>query len=414
MANLSIQNQQWLMSSLDQNQNKIMDELSVADSLKNSLDTNQNNHLETDEVMAALQADQIDIRQGVIIPRKQQTFIAGRETLVNVQQSVKNTLRGVGFPRAMDGVNLVVDLFVEDNRSPSERKADRNRYLSVSNVAYLAEVHKMRDGLRVVVDMTANATDAQTKAIHQTAAKALDSSLTWGTGVSVTSYLLGVGGLESINNGLQVAYSSLKATLNSVESQSAKIPDPVSRVVAADQKISEAFRNVAHLEQQSYQSENRLQSLAEQAKHKDDQVTGRTGPYALVGAGVGALAGATAGYFLGGNQLKSAAIGAGIGSAVSAGAAALYGKNVDQGYRNQASELRQQIQAIKQFDPVQSRSVVQDLNQNLYSLSIETHGTINLDQAHYLEQEMGKVQDQTQKVLNELETAQRGYNSSDQ
>ena len=410
MANLSVSNQQWLVTSLDRNQNKTLEELEVAPELKARLDSNKNDQLESSEVAAALQADSIVIEQGKIVPRGgQQPFLEGRETLVNVHKSVNNTLRGVGVPRVMDGLNLVGELFFEDNRSAAQRKADRDRYLSLSNVAYLAEVSKMRNGLRTVADMTANATDAQIRAIHQTAKKALDSSLTWGTGVSVTSYLIGVGGLESINNGLQVTYSSLKSTLNSIEKQSAQIPDPAAKVAATDKQIAAAFSQVANLETLSSQSASRLSSLAEQAQQMDAKVTGRTGPYALIGAGAGAVAGAAAGYFLGGNQLKTAAIGAGVGSALTAGAGALIGKGVDQRYRNKATDLRQQMQAIEQFDPAKSRSQLQSLNQNLYDISLQTQGRMGLDQAHHLEQEVGKVDAQTQKVLNELATAQKGY-----
>lgn len=406
MTAISKSNQQWLVQSLDRNQNQKLEELTVSPELKAQLDRNQNGELQTHEVQQALQADRIEIRQGQILEHRPQSYaVQGRETLEHVHSNVSETLHAphVVAPRAADVIDAVVSLLVEDKRSPEQRRRDRMHQLELSNLSYMSAVGSMRSSLRTVIDMTAEASDSRSKAIHASAQSALNSSASWGTGVAVTGFLLGVSGLESINNGLQVAYSSLKSNLQSIEAQTRNLPEPVSKIQATDHQIASAFAQVQNLEKLQGQNDQSLRSLSEQSQAMTAKVTGRTGPYALVGAGAGAVAGAAAGYFLGGRNLKSALVGAGVGTAASAGLGALVGSGIDHSYHNKAQALQKQIETLKSFQPEQDRQKLQDLNHKLYDLSVQTQGLLDLDSAGALEHQANEVSNQVGQVQQKLD-----------
>jgi hypothetical protein len=412
MPSISASNQQWLLKSLDSNQNQVMDELKVEDSLKQRLDSNQDGQLNTQELQVALAQDSVEIRNGAVLAKQAQPLvIEGKQTLETVHQQVRRTLSAphVVTPRAADVVDAVASLLIEDKRSYAEQQADRRRYLEVSNISYLSAVSSMRSSLQNVADMTANGTDARTKAIHASAKASLNSSLSWGTGVAVTGWLIGVSGLESLNNGLQVAYSNLKGTLNQIENQSKDLPEPAKTLAASDQKIASAFAQMQTLEKQQSQNNAALDSLSGQALAMEKKVTGRAGDYALVGSGLGVVAGATAGYFLGGNNLKGALMGAGLGAGGSAGLGALIGKGIDSSYKGKAEALKKQMASIQGFKPDQARNQLQNLNQSLYRLSTQTQGSLDLDTAQRLDQDLKAVMTQADKAIGELTQVQKAY-----
>ncbi|PIQ23129.1 hypothetical protein COW36_00190 [bacterium (Candidatus Blackallbacteria) CG17_big_fil_post_rev_8_21_14_2_50_48_46] len=412
MPSISASNQQLLLKSFDSNQNQRLEELQVSPELKAKLDSNRDGELSASEVQTALGQDAVEIRQGSLQPASAQGLqIVGKETLQNVHQSVARTLSAphVVAPRAADVVDAVASLLIDDKRSYAEQQADRRRYLEMSNLSYLSAVSSMRTSLRTVADMTAQGTDSRSRAIHSSALSALNSSTAWGTGVAVTGYLLGVSGLESVNSGLQVAYSGLKSQLNQIEAQTRNLPHPAQALQAADQKIAQAFAQAETLKNQQAQTDQTLESLSGQALEMEKKVTGRTGPYALVGTGVGVVAGATAGYFLGGGNLKSALIGAGAGAGGSAALGALVGKGIDHSYASKAEALHGQINTLKSFQPERPLGQLKSLNQSLYDLSLETRGTLDLDRAQGLEKSLQGVAAQAEKVQAELNQVQAAY-----
>lgn len=412
MPSISASNQQWLLKSLDSNQNQIMDELKVDESVKQRIDSNQDGQLNTQEVQVALTQDSIEIRNGAILAKQAQPLvITGKQTLETVQQQVRRTLSAphVVTPRAADVIDAVGSLLIEDKRSYAEQQADRRRYLEVSNISYLSAVSSMRSTLQNVADMTANGTDSRTKAIHASAKASLNSSLSWGAGVAVTGWLIGVSGLESLNSGLQVAYSNLKGTLNQIENQTQHLPEPAKSLAASDQKIAAAFAQMQTLEKQQSQNNATLDSLSGQALAMEKKVTGRAGDYALVGSGLGVVAGAAAGYFLGGKNLKGALIGAGVGAGGSAGLGALIGKGIDSSYKGKAEALKKQMASIQGFKPDQARSQLQNLNQSLYRLSTQAQGALDLDTAQRLDQDLKVLQTQADKAMGDLNQVQKAY-----
>jgi hypothetical protein len=412
MPSISASNQQWLLKSLDTNKNQIMDELVVEPALKARLDSNQDGQLSQTEVLQALGQDQIEIKNGAIGSlQAQPLLIEGKQTLETVHQQVHRTLSSphVVAPRAADVIDVVGSLLIEDKRSYSEKQADRRRYLELSNISYLSAVSSMRSTLQNVVDMTANATDSRSQSIHASAKASLSSSMSWGTGVAVTGWLIGVSGLESVNSGLQVAYSNLKGSLNAIKNKSENLPEPDKTLKASDQKIAQAFNQMQTLEKKQSSNDATLNSLSDQAQAMELKVTGRAGNYALVGTGLGVVAGATAGYFLGGANLKGALIGAGVGAGGSAGLGALIGKGIDSSYQSKAEVLKKQMASIQSFKPDQARSQLQNLNQTLYRLGSQTQGPLDLDRAQGLDNDLKGLETQADKVIGELNQVQKAY-----
>ena len=126
----------------------------------------------------------------------------------------------------------------------------------------------------------------------------------------------------------QAAFETLNTTLRSIAEQTKDLPDVQSAMKATDGSIAKAFNNISAIEKATVSAQDVGSKLDRLADEQQAQATGRTTPFAGVGAGIGAVAGAAIGYFAGGKNIKSAGIGAGVGLAASAGIGALIGHSI--------------------------------------------------------------------------------------
>lgn len=186
---------------------------------------------------------------------------------------------------------------------------------------------------------------------------------------------------EMINTNLQAAYETMNNSLKAIEQQTRDLPDLQQNLRATDAAISRAFSNITAIEN-SPESANAVGSrLRKEADATDAQATGRTAPYAGVGAGIGAVAGGAIGFFAGGKNVKNAAIGAGIGAAAAAGIGALIGHSKDQGFKDQASGLRTLADKVESYNPQADKAAAMAENQNLYNAMFEARTARDIDRA---------------------------------
>jgi hypothetical protein len=186
---------------------------------------------------------------------------------------------------------------------------------------------------------------------------------------------------EMINTNLQAAYATMNNSLKAIEQQTNDLPDLQQNIRGTDAAISRAFSNITAIEN-SPESANAVGSrLRKEADATDAQATGRTAPFAGVGAGIGAVAGGAIGFFAGGKNVKNAAIGAGIGAAAAAGIGALIGHSKDQGFKDQASGLRTLADKVESYNPQADKTAAMAENQNLYNSLFEARSARDIDRA---------------------------------
>jgi hypothetical protein len=65
--------------------------------------------------------------------------------------------------------------------------------------------------------------------------------------------------------------------------------------------------------------------------------------------------------------------------------------------------------SIQGFKPDQARNQLQNLNQSLYRLSTQTQGSLDLDTAQRLDQDLKAVMTQADKAIGELTQVQKAY-----
>jgi len=186
---------------------------------------------------------------------------------------------------------------------------------------------------------------------------------------------------EMINTNLQAAYATMNNSLKAIEQQTNDLPDLQQNIRGTDAAISRAFSNITAIEN-SPESANAVGSrLRKEADATDAQATGRTTPFALTGAGIGAVAGGAIGFFAGGKNVKNAAIGAGIGVFAAAGIGALIGHSKDQGFKDQASGLRTLADKVESYNPQADKAAAMAENQNLYNSLFEARSARDIDRA---------------------------------
>jgi hypothetical protein len=391
MGNIQFSNQQWLVRSLDKNNNNVMDELQVDPRVKEKVDSDRNGSISRTELTTALQNDAVEISGGVIREnRGVQLFTNGLETLKNVHATATHSWGHVFTPTLM-----------QDDTLP-----ERYNKLVDSNRAYASAISRQESALRSIRDMTAGATDATSRALNIQADTALRSA-SWRTWTGTFQDLLATGHssdtgtvrqMEMANTHFQAAYETLNTTLRSMASQTRDLPDVKAAFKDADGSLNRAFNNITQIEQASVSAQDVGSKLDRLADQQQAQATGRTAPYAGVGAGLGAVAGAALGFFAGGRSLKSAGIGAGIGLAASAGVGALIGRGIDMKYIGAASDLRQLSNDVRAYNPEAEKRKLLPETEKTYNAILEARQHHDLDNARVTTNELNSVKNRVAPV----------------
>ena len=388
---VNFSNQEWLVRSFDSNNNKVMDELKVDPRVKDKVDTDKDGQISSGELVSALKADAVEISQGTITESKgMQLFTNGLETLKNVHATATNSWGHVFTPT-----------FFQDDTLP-----ERYNKLVDSNRAYTSAISRQESALRSVRDMTANASDATSRALNIQASTALNSA-SWRTWTGTFQDLLSMGNssdegtvrqMEMANTNFQAAFETLNTTLRSIAEQTKDLPDVQSAMKATDGSIAKAFNNISAIEKATVSAQDVGSKLDRLADEQQAQATGRTTPFAGVGAGIGAVAGAAIGYFAGGKNIKSAGIGAGVGLAASAGIGALIGHSIDMKYIGAADDLRKLSGEVRSYNPEAEKGKLLNETQNTYNTILEAREHHDLDNARVSTNNLRSIQSRVSPV----------------
>ncbi len=400
-GNINLSNQQWLVKSFDTNKNGVMDELKVDPQARGKVDTNNDGQVSQGELVGALKSDAVEINQGTITTKKPgNIYVEGLETLKNVRTTAKNNWGHVYTPT----------LWQDDTID------ERFNKLVDSNRAYSSAVNRQESALRSIRDMTAGKSDATSRAINIQAESALRST-TWNRWMSVVDQLGGAFAndynleqMQSANTNLEIAYNTLNTTLRAIAEQTNDLPDVKGSIQATDKSISNAFGAIHAIENHAktpQQVHTRLNSLADQVQAESG---GRTGLWGGIGAGVGAVGGAAIGYFAGGKNIKSAAIGFGTGLAVGGGAGALAGNMKDKALLGEAQSLRDLAGDVTQYNPDAAKNKLMGATQGLYNETLNARNSHDLDRARVNTNSINNIRSQVNPVGNEAKRILDGYN----
>jgi hypothetical protein len=398
-GSIQFSNQQWLVRSLDKNNNNVMDELKLDPRVKDKVDTDKNGEVSRNELTSALQSDAVEINQGVITESKGiQIYTKGLETLKNVHTTASNSWGHVFTPS-----------FFQD-----DTLGERYNKLVDSNRAYTSAIDRQESALRSIRDMTANAPDATSRALHIQADTTLRSA-SWRTWTGTFQNLLAMGNssdehtvrqMEMANTNFQAAFETLNNTMRSIADQTKNLPDVQAALKATDNSISKAFSNITQIENASISAQDVGSKLDKLADETQAKATGRTTPYAGVGAGIGAVAGAAIGFFAGGKNIKAAGIGAGVGLAASAGIGALIGSSIDSKYKGAADDLRNLSSEVRSYNPAAEKGKLLDETQKTYGAMLEAREHHDLDNAQVsannfrsIQSRVAPVEKQSERIL---------------
>lgn len=204
---------------------------------------------------------------------------------------------------------------------------------------------------------------------------------------------------EQINSSLQSSYATMNAALNAITQQCRDLPDLQASLSATNKTISQAFSNLNAIETSSKSGSQVANNIRKEADATDAKATGRTAPYAGIGAGVGAVAGAAIGYFAGGKNVKNAMIGAGVGAAASGGIGALIGHGIDSGYKGQASSLRDLAGRVESYNPANDKAQTIKTNQSLYNQLLNARDAHDLDRARVVDKDIDALRGQVSPIV---------------
>jgi hypothetical protein len=398
-GSIQFSNQQWLARSLDKNNNNIMDELKVDPRVKEKVDTDKDGQISRAELTSALQSDSVEVSQGTITESKGiQIYTNGLETLKNIHTTASNSWGHVFTPT-----------FFQDDTLP-----ERYNKLVDSNRAYTSAIDRQESALRSIRDMTANSPDATSRALHIQADTTLRSA-SWRTWTGTFQNLLSMGNssdegtvrqMEMANTNFQAAFETLNNTMRSIADQTKNLPDVQAALKGTDSSISKAFSNVTAIENATISAQDVGSKLDKLADQQQAQATGRTAPYAGVGAGIGAIAGAAIGFFAGGKNIKAAGIGAGVGLAASAGIGAMIGSSIDKKYIGEAEGLRKLSSEVRSYNPEAAKGKLLDETLNTYNAMLEAREHHDLDNAQVsannfrsIQSRVSPIEAQSERVL---------------
>lgn len=426
-----------LARSLDTNKDGYMNELQATESIKQRVDTNGDGKISRGELASAMKADMVEVNSGIIREsRGMNVYTKGLETLKNV-----NTIAN----------NSISYTFTHDYRN--YEGADRARVLQDSNREYAVAVRKMETSLRSIYDMTRGNRDSISSGVSSVAGNALsdvrfsqmidfmsqildsasggsvygdpfssgrknsvtDDPFSNGNSVTDDPFSNGNGGgidtsgLEARNQNLRIAYETLNSALRNIRSNTNSLPDIRQASSGVNTSISNAFSNINQIKSSTQSPTEVKAKLYKLSEDQMAQVTGRAAPYAGVGAGVGAVAGGTIGFFAGGRTTKSALIGAGIGTAVSAGIGALIGNAKDKSHERKANELTKLGDEIANYNPAGDEQSLESESLSSYNTLLNARNKDDIDNAIVITNNFKSIQSRVNPVEERTARILSGY-----
>lgn len=411
-------NANWLVKSWDTNQDQKMNELKVHELVKNQIDQDNNGEVSQQELVHALNTDQVEVRHGEIVESsKEKVFVHGLETQQNIHKSTSDVLKrfhvkAPAISNVVDGIGMLLSSG-EDAKAAENRRKSRLRR---SNREYATANSTMFRTLKSVRDMTKGATDAQSKVIHQLADQTLSSASfnSWFAAANeLSDFLLGGSfGLQTTNSNLQAAYIKLRATLTSINEQTKDLPDLPKAIQATDSSLAQAFSNIEALQNKAQSPQEVSQNLLSEAENQKQQATGRAGNYSLIGAGIGAVGGGLVGFFAGGKSIKSAAIGIGAGTAAAAGIGAIIGHSTDQKFIGKSETLISLAQQVSNYNPEADLKELQTQNQKAYEQFVIARSTHEMDPARVVTNELKGVQSKVNPIVGNSQRILEAYDKA--
>lgn len=382
MSSVTFSNKQWLVQALDANKNGVMEELKVDDRVKAKVDSDNNGQVSAAELTSALKADAVEINKGVITEsRGMNIYVEGLETLKNVNSTAKNSIAYAFTP-----VEFYDDTFDEQVRK-----------LEVSIREYRDAGDRMKNALRSIKSMTDGKQDATSRALNIQASTALSSTNwnDWGTfALDIVGVVDGntVSELQQKRANLQAKYEVTKSTLQAIVKQTNDLPDVQATIKATDNSIAKAFSNVVAIQNSSQTPQQVSDKLVAKAEATAAEATGRMGPFAGIGAGIGAVGGGLIGFFAGGKSVKSAAIGAGVGTAAAAGIGAIIGHSIDQKFLGEAEALKKLAGDVTSYNPEADKQTLLNATVNTYNGVLDARNKHDLDNARVVDNDLRKIQ----------------------
>lgn len=403
-SNTLFTNTELLVRSFDRNKNQVMDELQVDERVKGTVDSDKNGQVSSPELIMALRADAVEINQGKIVEGKgMNIFVNGLETLKNVRSVASNS---------QSWTHVWAPTFSQEDTG-----AQRYQKLVESNRAYSSSINSMESALRSVRDMTSGATDATSRALNIQAKTTL-SSASWRSWVGNFQDMMDSGQIntenirqmEMANTNLQAAYETLNNTMKSIAEQTKDLPDVQGAAKATDASIARAFSNLNGIKNSSRAPGDVSAKLKTKADEEQAKATGRTGPGAAIGAGIGAVGGGLVGYFALGRTGRGAMIGAGVGTALSAGVGALIGHSIDMKYLGNAQSLRTLADDVTRYQPQPQIDKLENETQNVYGQLLDARGKSDLDNARVTTNNLNSIQSRVKPIETESQRILDAYN----
>lgn len=475
-SSVNFSNHQWLVNSFDSNKNGTMDELKAADHIKQSIDTDKNGSISKQELVSALQQDKVEIRQGTIEQsRGFNIHVEGLETLKSVRatanQGISNT--HVFTPtlysddtsrdryhklkesnRSYDSAINSMESSLRSIRDMTAGKTDAtSRALHIQAKTTLNSTQwntwsaRLQQNMSRTRDWFNDYTPGQRPASPSSPSRPVNSGDPYGKdpfsnggGNQVSDSPYGKDPFnstpgdnsqpiipddpyldrldpylreqEQILTNLKTSYEVMNNALKAIKEQTNDLPDLQASVQATDRNISKAFANLGAIENSGKTPQQVSQNIRKEADATDAKATGRTGPYAGIGAGVGLVAGAAIGYFAGGRTTKSALMGAGIGAAASGGIGALVGNGIDAGYKSEATSLRSLAGRVETYNPESDKQSLSQTNVNLYNKLFDARSANDLDRARVVNNDLKTISGSASTIANrsgEIADAHRKY-----
>ena len=473
-ASVNFSNHQWLVNSFDTNKNGNMDELKASEHIRQAVDTDQNGQISKQELVSALQQDKVEIRQGSIEQsRGFNIHVEGLETLKSVRTTAHNGISNTHvFTPTLYSDDTSRDRYhklQESNRSYDAAINSMESSLRSIRDMTAGKTDATSRALHIQAKTTLNSTQWNTWSarLQQNMSRTRDWFTDYTPGQRPTSPSRPVSGggdpygkdpfsgggnsvgsndpygkdpfnsqpgdntqpiipddpyldrldpylreQEQILTNLKTSYEVMNSALKAIKEQTNDLPDLQASVRATDSNISKAFANIHNIENSGKTGQQVGQNIRREADATDAKATGRTAPYAGVGAGVGLVAGAAIGYFTGGKTVKSALMGAGIGAAASGGIGALIGNGIDSGYKNEASSLRSLAGRVETYNTGADKQTLADTNVNFYNKLFDARSANDLDRARVVNNDLKGISgsaSQIEQRTGEIADAHRKY-----
>ncbi len=411
MSEVGFTNFNLLTRSLDKDKNGVMNELQMSNDIKNRVDTDRDGKVTTKELSSALREDAVEINRGQVSYGKGfNIHTEGLETLRNVNKIANNSTT-----------------YAFQSSYGELKGSARVEAIKSNNREYSSAIRQMESSLRSINEITRYGNDSISNNVQSLSRNALkDASYT--RMIDFFNTVLDnpnsgsiyddpfsnspsgepdTSGLEAQNQNLRHAYQALNSALKNIENTTDNLPDVKQSIRATDNSITSAFSNIVAIRSDSQTPAQVKQKLYVKADGEQAKVTGKALPYAGVGAGVGAVAGAAIGYFAGGKNTKTAMIGAGIGLTAGAGISALIGKSIDKSHENKGKELKALGDEVANYNPDEDSNKLENESSNLYGELFNIRGKTDIDNARVstnnvngIKARVDNVNERTARILN--------------